>query len=109
MSDLEVKSVLKTERQEGGHWEASIEGVGAIAHGETRAEAIEGLCCLLGDFVKGHAGTIDQLQQELLGTVGLSITQTSGSAIAAGEPILVPIVTTAEDPDGAVGGVKLPE
>jgi hypothetical protein len=71
MSDLEVKSVLKTERQEGGHWEASIEGVGAAAHGETRAEAVEGLCCLLGDFVKGHAGTIDQLQKELLAAVEL--------------------------------------
>lgn len=56
-------SILIT--REGENFAARIDGIAACGTGQTEAQAIRSLCDLLGDFVKGHAHTIDTIRAAL--------------------------------------------
>jgi hypothetical protein len=51
--------------EQGGGFSAWIETIPAVGTGGTRNAAIEVLCSLLGDFVKGHGARIEQLEDKL--------------------------------------------
>lgn len=55
----------QNEPEQGGGWSAWCEGISAAGTGDTESDAIGSLACLLGDFVVGHKGRIDEQDAKL--------------------------------------------
>ena len=55
---------------------ASIKGISCAGVGETEAQAIRSLARILGDFVIGHAETIDKQRAKL---AALGVVETEGA------------------------------